>query len=321
MQIKFSSIILIFVLFLMACASPEQEDADEADASEEAAAENLDTTIVLGDISDDPGEVIEGAQSLADYLANHLEDYGISEGRVRVAASTDEMIELLEAGEVDLYFDSVYPATLISDASGAEPILRRWRFGVEEYYTVIFVNEGGPIESIDDLPGHYIAMDNPFSTSGYVLPSVYLLENGFTLTGKESYNEELAEDEIGIVFSFDDENTLQWVVSGLVSAGATDNVSLSRLPEDLTENVVVLAETDPVPRQVVLVRPDIDPDLKEAVIEVLLNIDEDEEAQPALESFQTTQFDEFPGGITLAQNNMRVMAETVRQVPLPDLDS
>src|SRR5215204_3258131 len=43
--------------------------------------------IVLGDISDDPAEVIDGTQPLADYLASQLTDYGITEGQVRVASS------------------------------------------------------------------------------------------------------------------------------------------------------------------------------------------------------------------------------------------
>ena len=130
--------------------------------------------IVLGDISDDPAEVIDGAQPLAMYLASHLGEFGITTGQVRVAKSIDEMAELLASGEVDLYFDSTYPATIISDASGANIILRRWRFGVEEYHSVIFASKSSGITSLADLYGQMLAFDAPYSTSGYVLPAVHL---------------------------------------------------------------------------------------------------------------------------------------------------
>ena len=137
--------------------------------------------IILGDISDDPAEVIDGTQPLALYLADQLGEFGITTGRVRIAKSIDEMAELLENGEVDLYFDSTYPATIISDTSGANIILRRWRFGVDEYHSVIFASKESGIESLEDLNGQMLAFDAPYSTSGYVLPAVHLTENGLNL--------------------------------------------------------------------------------------------------------------------------------------------
>ena len=138
--------------------------------------------IVLGDISDDPAEVIEGSQPFANYLASQLSEFGINVGEVKIAQDTDGMIELLASGEVDLYFDSVYPATVVSDASGGQVILRRWRYGVEEYQSVIFATKESGITSITELQGHMIAFDNQFSTSGFVLPAVTLHNAGINLS-------------------------------------------------------------------------------------------------------------------------------------------
>jgi phosphonate transport system substrate-binding protein len=303
------------LISMAACGSPALTET--APIEEETAVEApKGRALVLGDISDDPGEVIEGTQPLADYLAERLGDYEIGEGQVRVATSADEMTELLKNGEVDLYCDSVYPATLISDASGATPILRRWRYGVEEYHTLIFASEESAIDSIEDLAGHMIAMDNPYSTTGYAMPAAFLIDKGMALTIKESANDPVADDEIGIVFSYDDENTLQWVLSGLVAAGATDDVSYDLFfPEEAKEKVMILAETEPVPRQVVVAGPEMDGDLLEAVTGLLINANEDEDAAAALEAFQTTEFDEFPEGIDDALNQMRDLMEVVQAIP------
>ncbi len=299
-------------------AGSSPEPAATPTSAPEAMASTETQAIVLGDIAEDPGVVIEGTQPLADYLASELADFGITEGRVKIAATTDEMADLLEAGEVDLYFDSVYPATLVGDAAGAEIILRRWRYGVEAYHTVIFAGADHGIDTLEDLQGHIIAFDNPFSTSGYFLPAISLLDEDLTLVGKSSYDEPVAEDEVGFVFSYHDKNTLQWVFSGLVAAGATDDYNYEVLfSEDVREQLVVLKETAPVPRQVVVVRPNMAPELLEPVKSALITAHESEAGQAALEPFQTSRFDEFPEGIEAAQRRMREMMEQVQGLPLP----
>lgn len=307
--------LLIFVVLLSfvlaSCGGGGEVSTEEPEPIEARA-------IVLGDISDDPAEVIDGTQPLADYLAAQLGDFGITEGDVRVVASTDEMAELLANGEVDLYFDSTYPATLISDKAGARIILRRWRFGVEEYESVIFASVNSGITSIDQLPGHMVAMDAPYSTSGFLLPSVYLMEHGLKLTGKKSASEPVGKDEIGFVFSYDDENTLQWVLSGLTAAGVTDDYQFDvGFPREAVEQFVELARTEKTPRQVAVIRSGLDEDLVAAIIRVLTTMHETEAGQAALEPFQTSRFDEFPEGIESATARMREMMELVQGLQLP----
>ena len=307
-------VLSILVLSAGACAG----NADDGAVPTQTPQAAVEKAIVLGDISDDPAEVIDGTQPLARYLADQLGAFGITTGRVRVAKSIDEMAELLANGEVDLYFDSTYPATVISDASGAKILLRRWRFGVEEYHSVIFASKESGIQSLEDLNGQMLAFDAPYSTSGFVLPAVHLAENGLNLSGKPGYGESVAADEAGYVFSYDDENTLQWVLSDLVQAGATDDYHFDvAFPAEATEKLVALARTESIPRQVMVARADLDPELLDAIIQILLTIDQDEAAQPALEAFQTTKFDEFPEGIEAATQRMRDMMQTVQGIPQP----
>lgn len=274
--------------------------------------------IVFGDISDDPAEVIEGTQPIADYVAAQLADYGITGGQVKVAASTEEMIQMLKSGEVDLYFDSTYPATLISDASGAQIILRRWRFGVETYHSVIFASKASGITSIEELNGKMIAMDAPYSTSGFMLPAVYLTENGLNLVGKPESSASVGSDEIGFAFAYDDTNVLQWVLSGLVPAGVTDDYNFDHaFPPEATSQLVELARTESTPRQVGLARAGLKPELLQAIIQALITMHEDPNNSPMLEKFQTTRFDKFPEGIEAATSRIREMMEIVKDIPLP----
>ena len=276
--------------------------------------------IIFGDISDDPAEVINGTQPIADYVAGKLGKYGITSGQVRVTTTMDDMIKLLKSGEVDLYFDSTYPATLISDAGGGQIILRRWKFGVEKYNSVIFASKASGITSIDQLPGHIIAMDAPYSTSGFLLPAVLLKEKGLTLVGKKDYSAKAASNEVGFAFTYDDENTLQWVLRGYTSVGATDDYHFDvAFPKETTEELVELARTESTPRQVVIARPGLDSALLDAIKLALIGMDAEGNTagQAALKSYATTKFDEFPEGLEAATTRMREMMKIVKGISLP----
>ncbi len=312
MKNKFYLFIVFTLILLSACAAPTATEPLEETQS-------AGRMIVIGDITADPAEVIEGTQPLADYLAAKLVDFGITGGQVRIVASMEEMAELLKNGEVDIYFDSIYPATYISDITGGQIVLRRWRFGVDEYHSVIFASKNSGITSLDDLHGQIFVMDAPYSTSGYMMPAAHLIEAGLNLSAKDSYADPVDKNEVGFVFGYDDENVLQWVLSGRAGAGVVDNYRYDvAFPAEVTSNeLVVLARTDGVPRQVMVARPGFDPALLDALKTVLINMDEDEAAQSALEKFQTTQFDDFPEGITAAMQEMRGMFEMVREIELP----
>lgn len=61
----------------------------------------------------------------------------------------------------------------------------------------------------------------------------------------------------------------------------------------------------------------MDLDLLQAIIDRLVNADEDLDAQAALEAFQTSQFDLFPEGIDAAQAGMREMMQVIQELQMP----
>ena len=277
----------------------------------EARANQQDETIlVLAGVSDEPAKVLRRYQPLADYLVSHLTDAGISVGEVRVAPDIATKADWLVDGEVDLFFDSLYPAMTAIDRSGAEPILRRWKNGIPSYHAVIFARADRGVNSLSDLQGQLIALEDPLSTSGYMLPLAHLRQQGFNPILTEGSEPEIVGDEIGYVFSGEDQNTIQWVISGKVTAGVTDSGSYFELPESTREGLIVLAETEALPRQVVVARASMDEELEAELTSVLLAMDEDDDGRAVLEAFKnTTQFDEFPEGAELALERMRQLYE------------
>ena len=273
--------------------------AEATNSSEESSHKG--GVITVGSISPAIKEKIAKCKPFADYLADRLRAEGISRGRVLVATSMAEMAIFMKKGEVDLYIGSLLPIIELMQLSGAKPFLRRWKNGVAEYQSVIFVRKDSRIKTLEDLKGKMIAFDESYSTSGYLLPKATLMQEGLILIEYDNVFSQVPLDRVGYVFSHDDENTMFWVLKGRVPAGATDIISFYELAGVRRDELRILLKSIDVPRQVVAHRGDLSPGLVTAIEGVLLSMDEDLEGKAILNGFQNTKkFDKFPEGVEKA---------------------
>jgi phosphonate transport system substrate-binding protein len=273
------------------------------------------STFVIGDVNSRPTASIELYQPFADYMAAHLKTNGIEKGAVKVAPDFQTMSDWLKTGEVDMILQTPYPAVLLQRAIGARLVLRRWRGGDPEYYTVIFARADQGLRSLKDLKGHMIAVQDEYSTSAYMLPLAYLIEAKLKPTAKPSPDSPVAPDEVGYTNSNSDDNTLQWVISGKIAAGATDNRSYEKIPEETRKQLVLLAQTEKIPRGVVVFSSAMDLYFADAVKAVLQQMDNNDEGKTVLNNLQsTTRFDELPGGEDDALARTKVLADLLKQL-------
>ena len=258
--------------------------------------------LVIGTTAVDPAKTVQVFQPLADYLAGKLTAYGIGTGEVKVTPDPETIAGLMKTGKVDLFIASPWPALIASDTSGGQPILRRWKGGIADYYTMFITRSTSGITDLAALRGQMVGFEDPYSTSGYFLPRVYLTQAGLHPVEKPSADAPVAPNEVGYVFSQDNDNTVQWVLDGKVPAGAIDNQVYAAIPDASRAQLRVLARTEAVPRHLVLARPGLNPDLLAALEHELKNMDQTAEGQAVLRSFEkTTKFDDFPAGTAWAQ--------------------
>lgn len=306
----FIVLVLISTLLLTSCSQTETAPTLAPDSPMETETWGV---IVLGDIdADDPISKIEEFQPIGDALANGLSDFGIGSAAVRIAPDIDSMITMMASGEIDVYYDSLYPAMVVADATGARPLIRGWRGGEPTYRSLFFALSDSGITSLQDLNGKIIALEDISSTSGYMMPVSHLISQGLDPVEKVSTDSNVAEDEVGYVFSADDDNTIEWVLSGLVDVGVVDNLTyVNDIPEETRNRLVIVAETIDVPRRVLMVGPDVAPEVATAIAEILMGLDETEQGRELLEILSTAQFDEFPGGVEAIFGPIQAMFDVI----------
>ncbi len=263
----------------------------------------------IGTIGDEPLDEIRKFQPLIDYLNRRLGQEGY-EIRGAAATTVPHMIALLERGGIDFYIDSVFPIYRVAAAVDLKILLRRWKKGVAEYHSVIFVKKSSGITSLEELRGKMIAFEDRFSSSSYALPKAALLQSGLVVVQRSEPSVPVATDEVGYVFSEDDENSIVWVLTEKVVAGAMNNLAFETLAGQQRDQLRIIHQTLLIPRHVVSYRAGLEPSLVRRVQELLLSMHETEEGRETLRAFgKTARFDPVPDEDALHQSIQQMIIQ------------
>ena len=263
-----------------------------------AAAKSEVKGITLGLVSEIDQAAIENHfHDFVGYVAKRL-SLEAADGKVVVAPTPFELAKLLEQRRVDFYFESVYPTYTINYVHNAgKTILRRYKGGQAEYQSLIFTKRTGPIKRLEDLRGKTLAFEDPGSTSGYLLPKLFLQKQGFKLSEKRDFDPYASNATTSYVFAYSQDRLVDLVRRQEAQAGAFSDDDYAALSEAVKSEFTILAQTEKLPRHLVSVRADLDPELAGRIETILLGMQDDEEGRRILEKLdRTTKFDRLPGG-------------------------
>ena len=285
-----------FVFITLALLSGLNATADVAAQARETAEAKTPT---LGIVSETHRkEIEEHFRDFVRYVTRKLSSGRETEARVVTAATPVELAKLLEQRKVDFYMESAYPTYVINSVHGAgKLLLRRWKSGMAEYYSVIFTKRNSGIKRLEDLKGKTIVFEDPDSTSGYLMPKLFLQRQGLKLTEKVRSDPNSVTTEVGYVFARSQDRLIEAVLTGQSAAGASSNDDFIALDDKKKSEFALLAQTDRLPRHLVSVRSDLAPELVTSLESTLLSMHDDVEGREILQKLDgTTKFDILPGG-------------------------
>ncbi|RME69427.1 MAG: phosphate/phosphite/phosphonate ABC transporter substrate-binding protein [Chloroflexi bacterium] len=221
--------------------------------------------------SGDTEEILASGDELAQMISERT-GYNVT---ANVATSYAAVIEAMGAGNAQIGWLNTFGYILAHEKYGVEVALATVRFGSTSYKGQIITQKDSGITSVTDLKGKTFCRPDPLSTSGWIIPRITLAAAGLD-----------PDSDIKVVDVGSHNNVVTAVYNGECDAGATYVDARSSVEDDIAdvkEKVVVITESADIPNDTVSFAPDVPAEVREKVVQALLDIASTDEGKAALE--------------------------------------
>jgi phosphonate transport system substrate-binding protein len=183
------------------------------------------------------------------------------------------VVEALRNATADVGFMGALPYVMAHHHAGAYPIAGEVYGGSPTYRSRIFVRKDSGIASLEGLRGKSIAFVDPISSSGYLYPLDVFFKAGLV------EDRERAERFFKrVYFAGGDEQAVRAVLNRFVDAAGIGQFAWSLLRPEERDQVVFIAESDPIPSHCVVVRAGLDRAVATRLQEALVGLDRERDA-------------------------------------------
>ncbi len=250
------------------------------------------------------GKIVTSGQEIADYLTKKT-GYHF---KVAVPTSYASVIEAMGTNEADIAWLATFAYILANEKYGAEVGLTTVRHGLEKYKGQFIARSDSGINSLEDIEGKTIAYTDAASTSGFIYPSAILLEKNI-----KPKNYIFAGGHPQVVLS---------VYQGNADVGCTfwspkdeeGNIHDARYAvketfPDVEEKVKIIGFTEWIPNDTVTFRKDFPTEMKEKIINELLDYAKTDEGSETLQ--RLLQINDFVRG---NDSDYDVVRETLKSI-------
>ncbi len=194
-----------------------------------------------------------------------------------------ETNELLGVGEIDMAFVCGKPYVDGKEKFGLELLVAPQVYDQTIYYSYIIVPIDSPAKTLNDLKGKTFAFTDPMSNTGKLAPTYMLAK----------INETPDVFFKRTVYTYAHDKTIKFVANKIVDGGAVDSLIWEYQDDvnpEYTSQTKIIAKSKPCGIPPVIVRPDLDADLKERLKQILLNIHRDEKGKEILAGMMIDKF-------------------------------
>lgn len=195
----------------------------------------------------------------------------------------DEMNHLLETGQIDAAFVCAGPYIEGKERFGLQLLAMPLVKGKPVYHSYIIVPSDSPAQRLEDLRGKAFAFTDPKSNSGKLVPTYILARMNETPQHFFSKTE----------FTYGHDNSIRAVAEKLVDGAAVDSLIweyLALKSPDLTSKTRILMRSEPYGIPPFVVRPGMDPELKQKLRQILLNAGNDSKGRQILKGMMIDRF-------------------------------
>jgi len=183
-----------------------------------------------------------------------------------IVSDYEELTNYIKNDLIDIGWFSPMAYVKAKAETDVIPLITPLINGKDSYRGYIFTRKDSKYSKLLDLKNSIFAFVDPLSTSGYVYPKQMLKEVGINV------DTDLKEKK----FLGNHDNVIKAVLDNKVQVGATYNEAWERAANILNlDNLKILKKTDPIPKDVIAARPNLDTDILEAAKNIFLKADQE----------------------------------------------
>lgn len=211
---------------------------------------------------------------------------------------------LMNSGDIDVAFVCTYAYVKGQRDFGMELVAAPEFDGRAAYASYIIVPASSPARNFYDLEGKRFAFSDPMSMSGRLVPLYYISQKGKTAeTFFRNY-----------IFTYSHDKSIRAVADGLVDGAAVDSLvfaAFARKHPEIIAKVKVVQRSEDFMSPPVVMRPTLDPALKEKITSTFLKMHETDAGRRILAELGIERF------VAITDEAYNPVREIARKVGYP----
>jgi phosphonate transport system substrate-binding protein len=296
--LTFYTLLCISLSFTGCSRDAEKVSLKEVETIAESTTDNTGMKIVVSAIIS-PKKTLIYYREVLDYIANELgTDVELIQRETYAEAN-----DLVRSNEVTAAF--VCSGAYIDGHKefGMELLLAPKAYGNPFYYSYIIVPADSASKKLEDLRGKRFAFTDPMSNSGKLSPTYILAGMGETPQSFFS----------SVTFTYSHDKSIEAVAQNLVDGAAVDSLIwdyASVTEPEFTSKTRVIHKSPPYGIPPVVVPKGLDPEIKNRLRDVLINMHKDDKGKRILEKIRIDRFIEIEDS---AYDSIREMRRLVNE--------
>ncbi len=226
-----------------------------------------------------PSKTLEYYQELLIYLGEKLDRYV----ELVLRPTYSEINDLIREQRIDVAFICTLAYVEGTEESFMDLLVAPQMYGESVYYSYLIVPGNSNAVTLGDLGGTDFAFTDPLSNTGYLVPSYQL-----SLLGETPFSFFNSH-----IFTYSHDNSILAVADNIIDGAAVDSLVYDQLISDnpaLAEKTRVIARWGPYGIPPVVIRKGIDPQLKDELLNLFLDISKSEDGQEILSKLSIDRF-------------------------------
>ena len=276
--------ITVLVILCAACSAKHNEPASsEPKKLPSDAAVN---PLIISEISENPSGKYPRYKALMEDLSENVNLSGYDGTAVRIYPDFQQLLKAVREGDAQLILEGTFSTICVASRLEGGTLLINAKDGRVLFQSYFVVPDSSPLNSVENLTGKVLALEDSESTSGYFAALVALRRRGMVYNKSEIP----VDNAVNVYLAGEDELILRDLFAGKADCGIVPDYEWDELEPDVKERLKIIFKSDPMPRSLLLLSSELNASDREGLSSYFIAMREDPGKKTVLEKLKSGGF-------------------------------